>query len=229
MAGERILVVEDDIAIARGLRHNLEYEGYAVQVAVHGDAAIPMVREFAPDLIILDVMLPGKSGFDILEELRASGNAVYVIIVSARTTEADKVEGLRIGADDYVAKPFSLRELLARIEAAMRRIRSAHAREEAPISVGDIVIAPAERAVTRDGQALRLTPKAFDVLLFLARHPNRTFSREEIIENIWHDEYEGTPRTIDNFVLQIRGQIENNPSHPERLETVHGLGYRLVM
>lgn len=225
---ERILIVEDDASIARGLTHNLTYEGYEVRHAAHGNAAIPMIKEFTPDLVILDVMLPGCSGFDILEQIRAAGNDVHVIIVSAKTHEADKVEGLTLGADDYVSKPFSLKELLARVASAMRRIRARKGDAAQIITIGDLDIMPEEKSAYRNGSPLKLTPKAMELLIFFARHPNRTYSRESLIENIWHDEYEGTPRTIDNFILQIRGQIEENPAKPKRIETVHGLGYRFV-
>ncbi|MBO5752568.1 MAG: response regulator transcription factor [Proteobacteria bacterium] len=228
MMKERILIVEDDPAIARGLMHNLAYEGYEVKHASHGNAAMPMIYDFAPDLIILDVMLPGCSGFDILEQIRAGKNDVHVIIVSAKTNESDKVEGLTLGADDYVSKPFSLKELLARIEAAMRRIRARKVHVNQTITSGDLTIMPEEKSVIRNGQPLKLTPKAMEILIFLARHPNRIYSREALIEHIWQNNYEGTARTIDNFILQIRGQIEENSSKPKRLETVHGLGYRFI-
>ena len=228
MPKERILVAEDDPAISRGLLHNLEYEGYELRTASHGQAVLPMVSEFLPDLIVLDLMLPGKSGFDILEELRASGNDVYVIILSARTAETDKVRGLRLGADDYVSKPFSLQEFLARVESAMRRIRQQKSEGDEPIQFGDLVIIPAQKTVTRNGQPVKLTPKALDLFIFFTQHPNRIYSREALLQNVWHDDYDGTARTIDNFVLQIRGQIEPTPSRPVRLETVHGLGYRFV-
>ena len=225
---ERILVVEDDIAISRGIVHNLEYEGYEVRTATHGSAALPMIAEFSPDLIILDIMLPGMSGFEILRQLREQGNDVHVIILSAKTTENDKVEGLTIGADDYVSKPFALREFLARVNSAMRRIRARKGEAAQSLVFGDLEIFPEERMILRNGDQIRLTPKACELLIFFAQHPNRTYSRESLIENVWHDEYDGTARTIDNFVLQIRSQIENNPAKPTRLETVHGLGYRFV-
>ncbi len=226
MPNEKILVVEDDMAIARGLIHNLGYEGYDVRHAAHGNAVMPLMTEFCPDLVILDVMLPGKSGFDILDEIRASGNEVHVIILSAKTSEVDKVQGLRLGADDYVSKPFSLKEFLARVESAMRRIRQQKKSEACAIKFGDLVIVPSEKTVTRDGVPLKLTPKALELFIFFAQHPSRIYSRDDLIEHIWHGDYDGTPRTIDNFVLQIRGQIEPAPSKPTRLETVHGLGYR---
>ncbi|MBQ1926689.1 MAG: response regulator transcription factor [Proteobacteria bacterium] len=222
----KILVVEDDMAIARGLVHNLEYEGYEVRLASHGNAVMGMFAEFAPDLIVLDVMLPGKSGLEILEELRASGSEVHVIILSALSSEKDKVTGLYAGADDYVSKPFSLREFLARVEAAMRRIRRAKAQSMEAVVSGDLTVSPEEKQVMRGGQVLKLTPKAFELLLFFAQHPGRIYSRDDLLHHVWHDEYDGTARTVDNFVLQIRGQIELEPSHPKRLETVHGMGYR---
>ena len=200
MTKDKILVVEDDLAIARGIIYNLEYEGYDVRHAAHGCAVMPIVGEFAPDLIVLDLMLPGRSGFDILRDLRHDRNDVYVIILSARTDEADKVEGLNLGADDYIAKPFALREFLARIASAMR---------------GEVPI--------------KLTPRACELLVFFAKHPNRTYSRDALIDNIWGDSYDGTNRTIDNFIVQIRAQIEENPSKPKRLETVHGFGYRFTV
>ena len=225
---ERILVAEDDAAIARGLIYNLGYEGYEVRHASHGQAVLPMVNEFEPDLLVLDVMLPGKSGFEILQELREAGNDVHVIILSARTSESDKVEGLSLGADDYVSKPFSLREFLARVESAIRRIRQRRNAEDEPLVFGDLTVIPAEKTILRNGHPIKLTPKAMELFIFFAQHPNHTFSRDGLIERIWQDGYEGTPRTIDNFVLQIRGQIEENPAKPVRLETVHGLGYRFV-
>ncbi|MBR4986070.1 MAG: response regulator transcription factor [Proteobacteria bacterium] len=222
----KILIVEDDMAIARGLVHNLEYEGYAVRLASHGNAVMGMFAEYAPDLIVLDMMLPGRSGLELLEAIRATGSDVYVIILSALSSEKDKVTGLQCGADDYVSKPFSLSEFLARVEAAMRRIRRAKSQAEEAVVCGDLIVNPAEKQALRDGQPLRLTPKAFELLVFFAKHPGRIYSREDLLHHVWHDEYDGTARTVDNFVLQIRGQIEPEPSHPKRLETVHGMGYR---
>ena len=189
---------------------------------------MPMVAEFVPDLIILDVMLPGRSGFEILKDLRASGNDVHVIILSARTGESDKVEGLSLGADDYVSKPFGLREFLARVAAAMRRIGQRRMESARPLEFGDLAIYPESMTVTRGGDPIKLTPRALELLVFFARHPNRIYSREALIEHVWGEDYDGTNRTIDNFVVQIRSQIEVNPGKPCRLETVYGLGYRFV-
>ncbi len=225
---DKILVVEDDSAIAKGLIHNLEYEGFEVRHASHGQAVMPIFSEFKPDLIVLDLMLPGRSGFDILEEIRAFDNNVQIIILSARTGESDKINGLRLGADDYVSKPFSLKEFLARISSAMRRIHQRKSVESETIIFGDLTIQPAEKNVLRNGVPIKLTPKAMELLIFFAHHTNHTYSREQLIECVWDNDYEGTTRTIDNFIVQIRSQIEADPSKPKRLETVHGLGYRFV-
>ena len=229
MTKDQILVVEDDLAIARGIIYNLEYEGYDVRHAAHGCAVMPIVGEFAPDLIVLDLMLPGRSGFDILRDLRHDRNDVYVIILSARTDEADKVEGLNLGADDYIAKPFALREFLARIASAMRRIRRQKQDETKAIVCGDLTIYPDDMSAMRGEVPIKLTPRACELLVFFAKHPNRTYSRDALIDNIWGDSYDGTNRTIDNFIVQIRAQIEENPSKPKRLETVHGFGYRFTV
>lgn len=226
MSKDKILVIEDDPAIARGLLHNLSYEGFDVRNASHGQAALPMIAEFSPDLIVLDLMLPGMSGFDILKALRERDDETYVIILSARTDESDKVRGLSMGADDYVAKPFGLREFLARIAAAMRRIHKQRDTESQELVFGNLRILPSDRTIFKDDSPLKLTPKAAELLVFFARHPHHAYSREALIAHIWGDDYDGTPRTIDNFIVQIRAQIEPNSAKPQRLETVHGLGYR---
>lgn len=229
MTKDKILVVEDDLSIARGIIHNLEYEGYDVRHAAHGCAVMPIVADFSPDLIVLDLMLPGRSGFDILRELRLEKNEAYVVILSARTDESDKVEGLTLGADDYISKPFALREFLARIASAMRRIRLQKQNETKVIVCGELTIYPDDMLAKRGNTPLKLTPRACELLVFFAKHPNRTYSRDALIDNIWGDSYDGTNRTIDNFIVQIRSQIEENPSKPKRLETVHGFGYRFNM
>ena len=226
MPKEKILVIEDDPAISRGLCHNLKYEGYEIRSAIRGDAAMPITVDFQPDLIILDLMLPGIDGFEILRRLRESQNDVHVIVLSAKTREDDKVRALQLGADDYVTKPFGLREFLARVSAAMRRIRARCAVREAPISFGNIKIEPDTKRVFRNGSEAHLTPRACDLLIYFARHPGFIYSRDDLLAHAWPDDYEGTSRTIDNFVVQIRAQIEEDPAHPTHLVTVHGQGYR---
>lgn len=222
----KILIVEDDPSIANGLAHNLKYEGYETRLAIRGDAVAPIVAEFQPDLIILDLMLPGLSGFEVLERLRNAGNDVHVIVLSARTREDEKVRALDLGADDYVTKPFGLREFLARVAASMRRINKTKVVAETPITFGSIMIYPSEKRVTRDGHPVRLTPRACELLIYFARHPGRIYSRDDLLAQAWPDDYEGTSRTVDNFVMQIRAQIEPDPAHAQYLVTVHGQGYR---
>lgn len=222
---EKILIVEDDTAISLGLSHNLSFEGYDVRVASRGDAVFPILREFRPDLIILDLMLPGMDGFDILETLRAEGNEAQILILSAKSTEADKVRGLRLGADDYIQKPFGLKEFLARIDASLRRTRMMRQTAK-PICFGVFELDENAKTLKKSGEIVRLTPKAFELLNFLCHHPDRTYSRDELLHYVWDDTYEGTARTIDNFILQIRNVIEENTSKPKFLETVHGMGYR---
>ncbi|MFA5624256.1 MAG: response regulator transcription factor [Bradymonadales bacterium] len=219
----KIMIVEDDEAISRGLMHNLQYEGYETRLVSHGNAFFPIMEAFKPDLIVLDLMLPGMSGFEILEKLRPLSNVV-VVILSAKSQEEDKVKGLKLGADDYIAKPFGLKEFLARIEANLRRIKSN--KVESQLCFGDISVNLETKLVEKKGVAIKLTPKALELFLFFVSHPKRIYSREDLLHYVWDDRYDGTARTIDNFISQIRNQIEDNPQTPQHLETVHGLGYR---
>lgn len=224
---ETILVVEDDESLARGVVHNLRYEGYEVLVAADGETGLRLACDARPDLVILDLMLPRMKGLDVLAALREAGLAMQVIIVSARGQEADKVAGLRGGADDYVTKPFGVNELLARVEAALRRPREARLREaEATLDFGDVTILPGRRQVRRGDAELRLTPREFDLLYFLATHPDRPFDRDTLLRQVWGWDYEGTPRTVDNFIRGLRLKIETDPSAPRHLLTVLGVGYR---
>ncbi|MDY0003434.1 MAG: response regulator transcription factor [Polyangia bacterium] len=226
---EMVLIVEDDVSLANGLGHNLRFEGYDVRVAMDGKAGLEMALRYDPDLIVLDLMLPGLPGMEVLRRLRQQGSEAQVIILSAREGETDKVEGLRLGADDYVTKPFSLQELLARVEAALRRPRKRrHAMAEERLVIGDVELWPARREARRQGEELSLTAKELDLLVFLARRPQRAFSREQLLQEIWGDDYDGTARTVDNFIRRLRTKIEPTPEQPVHLETVHGVGYKLV-
>ncbi len=226
---ETILVVEDDASLALGLAHNLRYEGYEVLVAGDGETGLRLACDEGPDLIILDWMLPRMSGVDVLRALRAEGLEMQVIMLSARGQEADKVAGLRHGADDYVAKPFGLRELLARVDAALRRPRrEQQARAAADIVFGAVVIQPGLRRVTRAGRVVSLTRREFDLLLELVSEPERPRDRETLLRRVWGYGYEGTERTVDNFIRSLRRKLEDNPAEPRYLQTVHGLGYRFV-
>jgi DNA-binding response OmpR family regulator len=194
----RVLIVEDDPSIMLGLRINLEAEGYAVQSAEDGERALALVRDEAPDLVILDIMLPKMNGLQVLQTLRREGHAMPIIVLSARTGEMDKVTGLELGAEDYVAKPFSLAELLARVRAALRR-----------------------------GHAT--SPRAFtfeDVLVCLIEARGVALSREAIFARVWGPNHHGTPRTIDNFIQQLRSKLEPDAGKPRYLVTVRGIGYR---
>lgn len=224
---ELILVIEDDVNLARGIAHNLRFEGYRVSVASDGHSGLRMACDERPDLILLDLMLPGIGGLEVLRSIREVGLTMQVIILSARGQETDKVTGLLQGADDYVTKPFGIQELLARVEASLRRPRQAR-QDEAPLTFGAYSIDGSSRTLRRDGEDVRLTGKEFDLLLFLVRHPGRSFSREVLLREVWGFGYEGTERTVDNFVHQLRIRIETDPAKPQYIKTVHGIGYRFT-
>lgn len=227
LAGKRVLVVEDDPSIAIGLRINLESEGYVVEVADDGERGLELARTGAPDLIVLDVMLPNKNGLEVLHDLRSEGRTMPIIILSAKSNEMDKVAGLELGAEDYVAKPFSLAELLARVRGALRR--SAHV-APAPVvnrvAFGDVEIDIDGRTVRRGGQAVEITATEFDVLMCLVAERGKALSREEIFRRVWGPNHHGTPRTVDNFIQQLRSKLEADPQEPAFIVTVRGVGYR---
>lgn len=226
----RILVVEDDPSISLGLRMNLEAEGYLVHVADDGETGLETARDLAPDLLILDVMLPKLNGLEVLRTLRQEGRTVPIIMLSARGAEMDKVVGLELGAEDYITKPFGLAELLARVRAVLRR--DALVRPEPPrarVQFGDVDLWRDTRQVFRGGEAVDLTATEFDVLWCLVEAGGRVLSREEILSHVWGPGHHGTVRTIDNFLLQLRNKLERDPQEPEHLVTVRGVGYRLKM
>jgi DNA-binding response OmpR family regulator len=225
-SGKAVLVVEDDPSITLGLRINLEGEGYRVMTAEDGERALAMVRESEPDLIILDVMLPKVNGFEVLQTLRKENKTMPIIILSARTGEIDKVTGLELGAEDYVAKPFSLAELLARVRAALRRSGGVH-RDRPTVHVfGDVHVDAAARTVTRAGAPVEMTATEFDVLMCLVESKGAALPREQIFVKVWGPNHHGTRRTIDNFVQQLRAKLEVDPQAPRHFQTVRGVGYR---
>lgn len=225
-SGKRVLVVEDDTSIALGLRMNLENEGYEVIVADDGERAMDVVRGQMPDLVLLDVMLPKKNGLEVLHTLRGEGHAMPVIILSAKSGEMDKVAGLELGAEDYVAKPFSLAELLARVRAALRRAVP-HAPPPRPrVLFGDVEIDVSGRSVRRAGKPVEMTATEFDVLMCLVSERGRVISRDEIFRRVRGPNHHGTPRTVDNFIQQLRAKLEVDPQEPAFIQTVRGVGYR---
>ena len=223
-----VLVVEDDASIALGLRINLEAEGYGVLVAEDGERGLSLARDAGPDLVVLDVMLPRMNGLEVLQTLRREGRRMPIVMLSARTGEMEKVTGLELGADDYVAKPFSLAELLARIKAALRRGTQSGdvVPSERVRAFGDVIIDVAARSVKRAGAPVELTATEFDLLMCLVRAPGRVLTREAILQEVWGPNHHGTPRTIDNFVQQLRAKLEESPQAPRHIQTVRGVGYR---
>ncbi|HEY4121388.1 MAG TPA: response regulator transcription factor [Byssovorax sp.] len=222
-----VLLVEDDDSISMGLEMNLTAEGYAVLVAKDGEEGLALARETNADLLILDVMLPRLNGFEILRTLRSEGRRVPIIMLSARGAEMDKVMGLELGAEDYITKPFGLAEVLARVKAALRRDAIARG-DGAALRAGTLVVDPSTREVTRGSTRVELTATEFDVLRCLVEASGRVLSREQIQAAVWGPAHHGTPRTIDNFVLQLRTKLEEDPTDPRHLVTVRGVGYRFV-
>lgn len=224
MSGARILIVEDEPPIANTVRAYLEQEGYQVEVAQDGPSGLKAARRLRPDVVILDILLPGMDGLEVLRRLRQESE-VYVLMLTARADEVDKVVGLSLGADDYLTKPFSPRELVARVKALLRRGRGLAA-EEGPLVFRRLRIDPAARQVWKDGEPVDLTPTEFDLLLALARHHGRVLTREQLIERVWGYDYYGDDRTVDVHIGRIRKKIEDDPGHPSLVLTVRGAGYR---
>ena len=233
MPGHEILIVEDDDAIATGLSLNLKLAGHTAQIARDGEEALAAVAGRDYDLILLDINLPRKNGLEVLANLRDADNLVPVIVVSARDDEVDKVAALRLGADDYVTKPFALAELLARVDAVLRRAQAAIAPDPVePVGVpgdrlgfADVTIDISQRVVMREGAPVKLTHLEFELLAFLVRHPQQVFARSQLLRLVW-GQSAGTPRTVDNFVGQLRKRFEPNPEEPRHFITVRGSGYR---
>ncbi|MBM4379350.1 MAG: response regulator transcription factor [Deltaproteobacteria bacterium] len=218
----RILVVEDDLSILTGLSMNLRFEGYEVLQAQDGRAGLQKAVDERPDLLVLDVMLPELNGYELVRELRRRGLTTPVVMLSARGQEQDKTLGLDLGADDYVVKPFGLQELLSRIKAVLRRRQ----REPELLRFSDVAVDLVSRTVTRAGAPVELTAREFKLLAHLLAHPGRTYSRDELLAGAWGYDYEGTARTVDNFVRQLRLKLEVDPEDPRHFVTVRGLGYR---
>ncbi len=225
-----VLLVEDDRNLQEAIRYNLVAEGYEVFVAGDGEKALSLARQHQPDLLVLDLMLPEISGIEVCRALRREGLTSSVIMLTARDSEVDRVAGLEVGADDYVVKPFSMRELLARVSAQLRRTallnRSASSRESDVVEAAGVRIDRAARRVTLAGKEIDLRPREFDLLAFLAARPGRVYSRDQLLQEVWGFDYSGDTRTVDVHVRWLRLKIEEDPSSPIRLQTVRGVGYR---
>ena len=226
----RVLIVEDNADLAFGLRNNLEIEGYEVEIAGSGPAGLEQARRSKPDLLILDLMLPGLDGLRLLKALREEGLAMPVLILTARGDEADKVRGLKLGADDYVTKPFGVLELLARVEALLRRGRRARPGGTLPAepqSFGNVTVVPGTRTVSRGGAPVELAPKEFDLLLALLARDGAVATRLELMREVWGYDDAVITRTIDTHVAELRRKLEADPAEPRHILTVRKSGYRL--
>ncbi|KRT77600.1 MAG: response regulator with CheY-like protein receiver domain and winged-helix DNA-binding-like protein [Armatimonadetes bacterium CSP1-3] len=222
----KILVVDDEETMVRSLSTLLAEEGYEVAVATDGPQALEAARAERPDLILLDVMLPGVDGMEVCRQIR-TWSTVPIIMLTAKTGEVDKVVGLEVGADDYVTKPFSSRELVARIKANLRRAQmQAQQAQEERLSAGDVVMDVGTRRVAVRDRAVTLSPKEFDLLKVLLSHPGRVLGRDFLLNQVWGEDFFGDTRTLDVHIRWLREKIEQDPSKPEYIQTVHGVGYR---
>lgn len=221
---DTILLVEDDPSIVKGLTLNLRFEGFRVLVAEDGERGLELALREGPALILLDIMLPKVNGYEVLKRLRASERQTPVIVLTARGTEVDKILGLELGADDYVTKPFGLKELLARIKAVLRRHRVGEQQLE-KVSFGEVEVNFGAREVLREGVPVSLSVKELELLRFFVRNTGQALARERILAGVWGAEYEGTDRTVDNFIQKLREKLDN-PEQPRHFLTVRGVGYR---
>ncbi|MFP3913507.1 MAG: response regulator [Actinomycetota bacterium] len=226
---ERILVVEDEESLAESVRFMLETEGYLVHVAHDGVSGLAAVRDHNPSLVLLDLMLPGMGGIDVCRQIRQESD-VPIVMVTAKTSEADKVLGLEMGADDYITKPFSSRELLARVRAHLRRVARTGtlAAANEVLRGGSIELDVDAHEARRDGRVVALRPKEFELLEMLMRRKNRLASRDVLIDEVWGPSYFGDTKTLDVHIKRLRDKLEKDPSHPAHIQTVRGLGYKFV-
>lgn len=225
----RLLIVEDNADIARLIRFHVRDLGYAADIAGDGIAALEMFQQNSYQLVVLDIMLPGIDGLEVCRQLRARSSQVPILMLTSRTAEQDRVSGLETGADDYITKPFSFPELMARIKAQFRRIEAHETREgvpAAPVQAGNIFIDTMSRQVSIAGTKVALTAREFDLLLHFASHPGQVFSRMQLLEQVWGYHYEGYEHTVNSHINRLRAKIEENPADPHYVLTVWGVGYR---
>jgi DNA-binding response OmpR family regulator len=223
----RVLIVEDNADLAAGIQYNLNLEGYETAIAEDGRRALTVVEQWAPDVILLDLMLPELDGYHVLQTLRSRGVKTPVVILTARAEEADKVRGFRLDADQYVTKPFGVLELLERVRALLRRsARVVASTAPAPLRFGDVVVDTSSRMVTRGGSPCALTPKAYELLLALVRRGGAVVTRNELLKDVWGYSAFVTTRTVDSHVAELRRKIESDPANPRYVKTVWKVGYR---
>ena len=222
-----ILIVEDEPNMRLGLKDNLEFEAYDVDFANDGEAGLQKIFDNDYDLVLLDVMMPKMSGFDVCKTIRKKGITTPVILLTAKDQEIDKVLGLELGADDYVTKPFSVRELLARIKAVLRRGDNLKT-EEVKVQIGRIEVNFQNYTAFENNTSVQMSHREFEILNYLWKHRNKTVSRDDLLEKIWGYDETPTTRTVDNFILKLRQKTEKDPNHPQIIITVHGIGYKLI-
>ncbi len=223
----KILIVEDEPDMVEGLRDNLVYEGYDVVSAGDGETGLALAAEESPDLILLDIMLPGKNGYQVCREMRSKGIDVPVIMLTAKSQEVDKVLGLELGADDYITKPFSIRELLARIKAVLRR-GGAHTKKIKTAEFGNVKVDFRRGIAVKDGNSIELSHYENEILRLLVANKDEPVSRNRLLDEVWGYDLFPTTRTIDNHVVKLRQKIEDDPHNPRHLVTVHGIGYKFI-
>ncbi|GAA0360092.1 response regulator transcription factor [Alkalibacterium iburiense] len=228
---KKVLMVEDELSIVKLLQYNLEKEGYEVDVAMDGQEGFDMAKENTYSIILLDIMLPSKDGMDVCRELRQEKVDTPVIMLTAKDSEIDKIVGLEIGADDYITKPFSPREVLARMKAIFRRLEKQPSKleeeKESEIVFGDVQIYPEKYEVFVRGEKVDFTPKEFELLLYLSKHSNRILSREQLLLAVWDFDFSGETRIVDVHISHLREKIEDNPKEPQYIKTARGFGYKL--
>jgi DNA-binding response OmpR family regulator len=229
MSGELVLVVDDEPTVREVVSRYLELGGYRVAVAGDGQEALRLAlsTQAPPDLVVLDLMLPGMDGLEVCRRLRASA-PIPIVMLTARGHEADRIVGLELGADDYVVKPFSPRELVARIRSVLRRARGDPAAQQGRVHAGDVMIDPATREAEVAGRPVALTAREFELLLFLVRHPRQVFTRGQLLQQVWEYTWLGDTSTVTVHTRRLREKVEDNPSDPQRIQTVYGVGYRFV-
>lgn len=225
----KILVVDDEPNMRLGLKDNLEFEGFEVDQAENGDVALNKILNHKYDLVVLDVMMPVKSGFEVCRTVREKGISVPIILLTAKGEEIDKVLGLELGADDYVTKPFSLRELIARIKAVLRRKGEGDSHDQKSIKIGNLSVDFVHYTASVLNEPVKMSHKEFEILHYLCERKNEVVSRFDLLENVWGYDESPTTRTVDNFIVKLRNKIELNPNDPKFIITVHGTGYKLVL